>query len=515
MSSSNRFQVQSLVFVLLAMLASASAAVCSQRANPPEPQPSRSVAASRPNILYIMADDHAAHALSCYGSKINTTPNLDKFASQGMLFTSDFCTNSICTPVRAVLMTGRYSHLNGVRDNSGILPKDSLTAPGLLKAAGYQTAIIGKWHLNRAPSPSDFDHSDILVGQGAYHDPDFISDGVRGKTKGYVVDLTVDKSMDWIHARDQKKPFLLYCHLNAPHRPWQPDEAHTKLFDDKDIPLPTTFDDDYATRSAAAMRQTMSIDKDLTPTDLKVAPPAGLSGHDLKVWKYQRYMKDYLRCIASIDDNMGRLMKFLEDQGLADNTIVIYTSDQGFFLGDHGWYDKRFMYEPALRSPLIVRYPAEVAPGSTCDRMVSSLDFAPTFLDFAGVHGPGGDLAMQGVSLRPLLNGKLPTDWRTSHYYHYYEAGQPHTVAAHYGVRTDRYKLIRFHGAVEAWEFYDLKEDPDELRNAYADPKYATQVADLKRELARLRTQYRDTDGPNPDAPLAEPKEPGVKASPR
>ena len=494
---------------LLALCVAYLVLVISARGDQPPAAPAPAspppTTAPRPNILYIMADDHAAHALSCYGSKINTTPNLDKLASQGMLFTSDFCTNSICTPVRAVLMTGRYSHLNGVRDNSGILPKDAVTAPGLLKAAGYQTAVIGKWHLNRSPAPADFDHSDILVGQGAYHDPDFITDGVRGKSKGYVVDLTIDKSMDWIRARDPKKPFLLYCHLNAPHRPWQPDEAHAKLFDDKDIPLPATFDDDYATRSTAATRQTMSIDKDLTPTDLKVAPPAGLSGHDLKVWKFQRYMKDYLRCVASIDDNMGRLMKFLDEQGLAENTIVIYTYDQGFFLGDHGWYDKRFMYEPALRSPLIIRYPAEVAAGSTCDRLVSSLDLAPTFLDFAGANGPSGDLAMQGASLRPLLRGKPPADWRTSHYYHYYESGQPHTVAAHYGVRTDRYKLIRFYGAVEAWEFYDLKDDPDELRNAYAAPQHAAQVETLKRELARLRTLYRDTDGPNPEAPLAVP----------
>lgn len=480
-------------------------------AQPPStPAPER----PRPNILFIMADDHAAHALSCYGSKINTTPNLDRLAAQGMRFTNDFCTNSICTPQRAVLFTGRYSHLNGVRDNSGILPRDAITVPGLLKSAGYQTAVIGKWHLNRAPAATEFDRSEILVGQGAYHNPDFIIDGVRTKHTGYVVDLTVDKSIDWIKGRDPKRPFLLYCHLNAPHRPWQPDEAHAKLLDDKDIPLPATFDDDYATRSAAATRQTMSIDKDLTPTDLKVTPPADLAGRDLKVWKYQRYIKDYLRCVASIDDNVGRLMNFLDQQGLAANTVVIYTSDQGFFLGDHGWYDKRFMYEPSLRSPLLIRWPGQAAPGSVCDHMVVSVDYAATMLDIAGVAGPTGDLAMQGASLRPLLSGKPPADWRTSMYYRYYESGQPHTVAAHYGVRTERYKLIRFHGAVEAWEFYDLQTDPDELRNAYGDSKYAPQVAELKRELARLRRLYRDTDGPEPDAALGTPIPEGPSGKP-
>jgi arylsulfatase A-like enzyme len=458
-------------------------------------------ASARPNILYIMADDHAAHALSCYSSRINQTPNLDKLAAQGVRFTNAFCTNSICTPVRAVILTGQYSHKNGVKDNRDSLPPDAYTVAHALGAAGYQTAHIGKWHLHR--DPTGFEHWDILPGQGLYHDPDFITNGVQAKHPGYVTDITFDKAMDWIQSRDASRPFLLYCHLKAPHRPWEPDAKHANLYEDVDIPLPETFDDDYATRTAAARTQTMTVENHLTPTDLKVEPPPGLSGHDLKVWKYQRYLKDYLRCVASIDDNVGRLMKFLDEQGLTNNTVVIYTSDQGFFLGDHGWYDKRFMYEESLRSPLIVRYPPEIKPGSVCDAMVLSLDYVQTFLDLAGVPESAMPHELQGASLRPLLRNprKPPKDWRTSIYYHYYESERDHTVPKHYGLRTERFKLIRFYelpgGEDARWELYDLKNDPHELRNLYQNSKYAKLIDDLQDQLRALRVRYDDHDPAN------------------
>lgn len=448
--------------------------------------------ARRPNILFIMADDHAAHALSCYGSRVNTTPNLDRLAGEGMRFTSAFCTNAICTPARATLLTGQYSHMNGVRDNSGIFPKDTFHVAQALGAAGYQTALIGKWHLNRLPT--GFDHWEILPGQGEYVDPEFITPAGKVREHGYVTDITIDKSIGWIRGRDASRPFMLFCHLKAPHRNWVPDEEHGAQWKDREIPLPATFDDDYSTRSGAALRQTMTVEHHLTPTDVKQTPPQGLSAHELKVWKYQRYMQDYLACVQSVDDNVGRLMEYLETAGLAEDTVVIYTSDQGFFLGDHGWYDKRFMYEPSLRSPLIVRYPREVARGTTCDRMALGIDYAPTFLDYAGLTPGALPHEVQGESLRPLLRSERAAPWRTSMYYHYYEAGEPHTVAAHYGVRTERYKLIRFYGAVDAWELYDLRTDPDELHNIYDEPASAPIIAKLKAELARLQRRYKDTD---------------------
>ncbi|MGD9688210.1 MAG: sulfatase [Phycisphaerales bacterium] len=460
--------------------------------------------ARRPNIIYIMADDHAAHALSCYGSRINRTPNLDRLASQGVRFTNAFCTNSICTPMRAVILTGQYSHKNGVRDNSGVLPLDAFTVPMALAPKGYQTAHIGKWHLNR--TPSGFDHWDILPGQGRYMDPEFITreHGTRVHA-GYVTDITLDKAMDWIGARDQSRPFLLYCHLKAPHREWTPDPKHAAMFAGADVPVPATFDDDYATRTAAARIQTMTIEHHLTPIDLKQPPPAGLDARALKHWKYQRYIKDYLGCIASIDDNVGRLMQFLDEQNLSDDTVVIYTSDQGFFLGDHGWYDKRFMYEESLRFPLIVRYPREIPAGTVCDAMVTTLDYAPTFLDFGGIDAGRAADAMRheldGRSFRPLLREPThpPGDWRTSVYYHYYESGEPHTVPKHYGVRTRRYKLIRFYelpgGEAAQWELYDLERDPHELKNLAGTPEHAEVESTLRRELVRLRAQFNDTTG--------------------
>ena len=443
-----------------------------------------------PNILFIMTDDHASHALSCYGSRINKTPNLDRIAKEGVRFDNCFCTNSICAPCRAVILTGKYSHLNGVVDNAVTFDGSQLTFPKLLQKAGYETAIVGKWHLKS--DPTGFDYWNILPGQGAYHNPMMIEMGQRKKHPGYVTDIITDHCLDWLKKRDGSKPFCLMYHHKAPHRNWQPAERHAKLYEDIEIPYPETFDDDYRTRSAAAAQTEMTIERHLTPSDLKMDPPEGLTGEALKKWKYQRYIKDYLRCVAAVDENVGRVLDYLDKAGLKENTVVVYTSDQGFYLGDHGWYDKRFMYEESLRMPLLVRYPKEIKAGSVNKDIALNLDFAPTFLDFAGLDKPG---EMQGDSIRSLLRGRTPSDWRTSMYYHYYEYPAVHMVKRHYGVRTQRYKLIRFYHDIDAWELFDLQKNPHELNNVYDKPEYADVVSQLKAELRRLRHQYGDTTG--------------------
>ena len=443
----------------------------------------------RPNIIFIMTDDHASHAMSCYGSRINKTPNLDRLAQEGMLFENCFCTNSICAPSRAVILTGKYSHLNGVIDNRERFDGEQQTFPKLLQKAGYETAMVGKWHLKS--SPTGFDYWNILPGQGAYHNPAFIEMGENKKYTGYVTDLITDFCLDWLKNRTSEKPFCLMYHHKAPHRRWQPDEKHAKMYEDVDIPLPETFNDDYKTRSDAARQQEMTIERHLQPKDVKMTPPVGLSEEALKKWKYQRYIKDYLRCIASVDDNVGRLLGYLDESGLAENTVVFYTSDQGFYLGDHSWFDKRFMYEESLRMPLLVRYPREIKSGSVNSDIVLNLDFAETFLDFAGAVKPGD---MQGRSMRRLLRGKTPGNWRKSMYYHYYEYPAVHMVKRHYGVRTRRYKLMHFYYDIDAWELYDLEKDPNELNNVYGEPDYAGVVEELKVELKRLRKQYGDSD---------------------
>ncbi len=443
---------------------------------------------NRPNILFIMSDDHASHALSCYGSRINTTPNLDRLAQEGMRFNNCFCTNSICAPSRATILTGKYSHLNGVINNRIRFDGSQPTFPRLLQRADYETAMIGKWHLKS--DPTGFDHWNILPGQGAYHHPVLIEMGKRKKHTGYVTDIITDLSIQWLQQRKGDKPFLLMCQHKAPHRNWQPDDKHRAMYEGVDIPEPETFNDDYATRSAAAREQKMTIEHHLTPKDVKMRWPADLKGQALKKWKYQRYIKDYLRCIASVDDNVGRLLDYLDVSGLAENTLVVYTSDQGFYLGDHGWFDKRFMYEESLRMPLLVRYPGIVQPGSTNEDIVLNLDFAETFLDYAGISPPAD---MQGRSFRSLLEGDPPEDWRTSMYYHYYEFPGSHAVKRHYGVRTRRYKLIHFYNDIDAWEFYDLKADPNELNNLYGHPQYADRIVEHKMELERLQKRYGDT----------------------
>jgi arylsulfatase A-like enzyme len=442
-------------------------------------------AESRPNVLYIMSDDHAAHAISAYGSKVNSTPNIDRLAQEGMRFTNCFVTNSICTPSRAAILTGKYSHINGVpvfNRFDGSQP----TLAKYLQEAGYHTGMIGKWHLGS--KPTGFDYWNILPGQGVYFDPVFITPAGRTKHPGYCTDIITDLSIAFLRDRPKDKPFFLMCHHKAPHRPWQPDEKHRKEWENVQVPEPATFDDDYATRCEAAREATMRVDRDLTPTDLKQPPPPGLSGLALKKWKYQRYMRDYLACIASVDDSVGRLLDHLEKNGLARNTIVIYTSDQGFFLGDHDWFDKRFMYEEALRMPFLVRWPAWVKAGSVNDGMILNVDFAPTLMDAAGLKVPAD---MQGRSFLPLLSGERPNDWRTSMYYRYYHYPMHHRVQPHYGVRTERYKLIYFN-KLDQWELYDLHKDPHELKNVYADPAYAERVKTLKAEMYRLKKELKD-----------------------
>jgi arylsulfatase A-like enzyme len=460
-----------------------------------------------------MTDDHASHALSCYGSKINKTPNLDRIAKEGMLFKNCFCTNSICAPCRAVILTGKYSHLNGVIDNRKRFDGSQQTFPKLLQKAGYETAMIGKWHLKT--DPTGFDYWNVLPGQGAYYNPAMIEMGQRKKYTGYTTDIITDHCLKWLKGRKAGKPFCLMYHHKAPHRRWEPGPKHLNMYDDVTIPEPDNLFDDYSNRGRAAKEQDMSIEKTMDKKDLKLVPPGGLNpeqkklwdaaynpkneafekanltGKELVRWKYQRYIKDYLRCIASVDDNVGRLLDYLDKSGLAENTVIFYTSDQGFYLGDHGWFDKRFMYEESLRMPLMVRYPELVKPGSVNENIVLNLDFAPTFLDIAGISKPSD---MQGRSIRRLLRGKKPKRWRKSMYYRYYEYPAVHSVKRHYGVRTDRYKLIHFYNDIDEWELYDLQKDPREMKNVYNDPAQAETVKKLKTELQRLREKYKDTE---------------------
>ena len=471
--------------------------------------------ADRPNLLFIMSDDHAAHGISAYSQStdrpvINHTPNLDRIAEGGMRFDSCFCTNSICTPSRASVLTGTYNHVNGV--TTLVTPMDNSldTYPKRLQAAGYQTAMFGKWHLGHGPDhdPTGFDRWRVLPGQGHYHNPVMLqprSDG-RGhdivERGGYVTDLITDDCLRWLDRRDPDRPFALMCHHKAPHRSWEPSRKHFSMYDDVDIPEPDTLFDDHEGRAdvVQAMRMRMM---DLDPVvDLKASVPPGLDEDDEIRWRYQRYIKDYLRTIASIDDNVGRMLDWLDANGLAENTIVVYTSDQGFFLGDHGWFDKRMMYEESVAMPLLVRYPAVVAPGSVCDDIALNVDFAPTFLDLAGVDVPD---TMQGTSLAPLLAGDRPDDWQESMYYRYWMHDDGiHRVPAHYGVRTRTHKLIGYYNdpldqigargpaSPPEWELFDLVADPHELHNVITDPAYRPVALELQAELARLQAEVGD-----------------------
>ncbi len=434
------------------------------------------------------------------GSRINRTPNIDRVASGGVRFDNCFCTNSICTPSRAAILTGQYSHKNGVYTLNDSLDPNRQTVAKLLQAGGYQTAMIGKWHL--VTDPTGFDYWNILPGQGVYHNPEFIEQGARKKHEGYCTDLIADFSLDWLKRRDRARPFFLMCHHKAPHRPWEPALKYQRLFEGQTIPEPDNLFDHYEGRSRSVAGVQMKVGENSTKTDLKVDRPAGLEGDALRKWAYQYYIKDYLRCVQSIDDNVGRMLDYLDAENLTGDTMVIYTSDQGFFLGDHGFYDKRLMYEESLRMPFLLRYPKLVKPGGINRDMVLNIDFAPLFLDAAGLPVPTD---MQGRSFRSNLTGRTPRDWRQSMYYRYWmHNDNDHHVPGHYGVRTHRWKLICYYnkplgmkGAhppereVE-WELFDMKNDPREMHNLYADPRHARSVADLKREMARLQAQYDD-----------------------
>ncbi|HEY7183321.1 MAG TPA: sulfatase [Blastocatellia bacterium] len=467
---------------------------------PPAPSASPGTAQRRaaprpPNIVFIMADDHAAQAVGAYGGKLNKTPNIDRLAKEGMMFENCFVTNSICTPSRAAIITGKYSHINGVPVFNHLDTSQPMLSK-YLQQAGYYTGMIGKWHLGGqnpyAPEngkPAGFDYWNILPGQGAYFDPVMIEMGERKKLKGYTTDLITDLAIDFVRNRPQDKPFFLMYHHKAPHRNWQPDEKHRKLFENYEPPIPASFDDDYNGKSDAARNATMRIDQNLTEADLKGKPPEGLSGADLKRWKFKRYMQDYLACVAAVDDNVGRFLDYLDQNGLAENTIVIYTSDQGFFLGEHNFFDKRFMYEESLRMPFLIRWPPVIKPGAVSKAMILNVDFAPMMLDAAGVKVPAD---MQGRSFLPLLRGQTPKEWRASMYYRYYHPGD-HNVAAHYGVRTGRYKLIYFN-KLNQWELYDLQKDPIETHNLYGDPAYTELANKLKAEMYRLKKELKDED---------------------
>jgi arylsulfatase A-like enzyme len=473
------------------------------------------IAADRPNILFIMTDDHAAHAISAYGSQVNQTPHLDRLAREGALFENVFVTNSICTPSRAAILTGQYSHVNGVTVFNRF-DSSRMTVARLLQQSGYHTGMIGKWHLGS--DPVGFDQWEILPGQGAYSNPVlYTASGEKTYTGRYATDVITDLAIDFIAKRPRKQPFFLMVHHKAPHRPWEPDATHAAQFANRRIPEPVTFWDSYATRTDALHENQQRVAADMTRRDLKLTPPPGLAGSDLTSWlstkpdsvtitrdgksmtltgeplvrwKYQRYMQDYLATVQAVDDNVGRLLKSLDSGRLSKNTIVIYTSDQGFFLGDHGMFDKRFMYEESLRMPFLVRWPAGIKAGTRSRAMALNVDFAPTFLDAAGLSAPAD---MQGRSLLPLLRGRTPPDWRASMYYRYYHDPGDHNTRAHYGVRTPTHKLIYF-WKKDQWELFDLVHDPHELHNLYGEPGQDELTATMKRELARLKRSFGDTD---------------------
>ncbi|WKN44669.1 sulfatase family protein [Tunicatimonas pelagia] len=503
-------------------------------------QPAEKVSEDRsPNIIFIMSDDHAYQAVSAYGHGLNETPNIDRIANEGAIFTRATVTNSICAPSRAVVLTGKHSFKNGKVDNIQPFDWDQDNFPKLLQANGYQTALIGKIHLDGLPQ--GFDHSMVLPGQGHYYNPDFLVNGERQRFEGYVTEITTEHTLKWLkEQRDPDKPFLLMYHQKAPHRNWKPAPKYLTLYDDKTFDPPSNYFDDYEGRGKAAKEQEMEVDGHARwGHDFKlIVDPSGDSTglartlerfseeqrkqwhaayepknqeflktyyaeeelefdedreKEIALWKFNRYIKDYLRTIKSVDDGVGEVLDYLDENGLADNTIVVYTSDQGFYLGEHGWFDKRFMYEQSFRTPLLVRYPKEIEAGMESDALVQNLDIAPTFLDYAGIDIPE---PMQGESFRKLVGGETD-EWRDAVYYTYYEYPSVHMVKRHYGVATDRYKLMHFYYDIDEWEMYDLEKDPNEMQNVYDDPEYAEVQEQLHTRLTELRDQYGDSDENN------------------
>ena len=495
-------------------------------------------APKRPNVVFIFSDDHAYQAISAYGhpAKLLDTPNIDRLAKQGVRFDRCLVPNSICGPSRATVLTGKYSHVNGFYNNTNSrFDGSQVTFPKLLQAAGYQTAVVGKWHL--VSDPTGFDYWHILPGQGVYYNPPMRKNGQPVKHDGYTTDIITDLSLDWLKGRDKNRPFVLMCQHKAPHREWCPPARHLGHDKDRKYPEPDTLFDDYSGRGVAEKTQDMTIAKTMNDVDLKLKPPGNLTaeqrkawdayyeprnqafreakpeGKELVRWKFNRYMHDYLGCVKAVDDNVGRVLDYLDTEGLADNTIVVYSSDQGFYLGEHGWFDKRWIFEESLRTPLLVRWPGVAKPGTTSADIVSNLDFAPTFLEAAGVPVP---TEVQGRSLVPVLKGQPPADWRKSFYYHYYEYPGPHAVRRHYGVVTDRYKLVRFYElGADYWELFDTKADPQELTSVYGKPEHAAAQKELEAELARLRKELKVPDADPPETMIApKKKNPEPKKNP-
>lgn len=497
----------------------------------------------RPNIIFIMSDDHAQAAVSAYGERIGElapTPNIDRIARNGAIFENSFVTNSLCGPSRATMLTGQFSHMHGFTQNGQKFDNAAWNWPRELGRAGYDTALFGKWHLNYSPEGAGIGTWKVLDDQGKYYNPDIISPDGKSVVEGYATDIVTDHSIAWLEkAREPAKPFALMIHHKAPHRNFMPAIRHLQKYLGTEFPVPTNYFDHYDGRPAAEAQE-MNIYRDMYEGhDLHMTTEAGsselrfdrwpddfrrmteeqrgawdaamqrdndamnaadLQGRELALWKYQRYLDQYLATVAAVDDSVGRVLDWLESSGEMDNTIVVYTSDQGFYLGEHGWFDKRFMYEQSMRTPLVVQYPGRIAPGTRISAAVQNVDYAPTFMDIAGL---GNRQTIQGRSLTPLFDGSAPADWRKDIYYHYYEYPGFHSVRAHYGIRTDRYKLMRFYGDIDQWEFYDLQSDPDEMHNRIADPSQQQLIVQLKRRLKSLRAQYQDSDGPPVDAPLA------------
>ncbi len=493
----------------------------------------QSLSGTRPNLIFVYSDDHAAHAISAYGSRLNQTPNLDRIAASGLRFDNAFCGNSLCGPARATIQTGKHSHANGFMRNGNRFDPGQATLSKLLQSVGYQTAVIGKWHLES--DPVGFDHWMVLPGQGQYYNPDFLTVDGRQRIEGHVTDITMDLGLDWLQQRDEDRPFLLMCQFKAPHRNWMPAAADLGLYRDGDLPEPPTLFDEYEGRTASARHQEMTIAQHMyLHYDLLVPPRQGeeLQGEDRAYpairarmtaaqraawdaayakedeafyredpqgkervrWYYQRYIKNYLRCVAGIDRNVGRLLAWLDARPeVKANTLVVYCSDQGFYLGDHGWYDKRWMYEESLRMPLLMSWPGKITSGRELSQLVQNIDVMPTFLDLAGVPIPAD---VHGMSMVPLLEDRQNVRWRDAIYYHYYESQAVHMVPAMYGVRTERYKLVRYYEPQwNAWELFDLAKDPQELRSVADDPAYAEVREQLAKRLMQLREQYGDDTG--------------------
>jgi arylsulfatase A-like enzyme len=476
-------------------------------------------AAQMPNIVFIFCDDLTTQAISAYGDsrKLLETPNMDRIAKEGMRFDRCLVTNSICGPSRAVIQTGKYSHANGFYNNSNSkFDSSQPTFPKVMQKSGYQMAVIGKWHL--MTDPVGYDYWNVLPGQGAYYNPPMIENGKPVKYEGYTTDIIGDLTLKWLDQRDKTKPFMMMSQHKAPHREWEPPLRLLGFDKDRVYEEPETLFDSYSGRSKAVSDHDMGIDRTFTPKDAKLVPPGNLTpeqrkqwdayyeprnakytaaapvGRDLVKWRYQRYMHDYLACVKAVDENVGRVLDYLDQNGLTENTVVILSSDQGFFLGEHGWFDKRWIFEESLRTPLLVRWPGVIKPGSSTNQIVSLIDFASTFLDITKCENLAD---VHGRSFVPLMKGETPPDWRKSLYYHYYEYPVPHHVRPHYGVITDQFKLVHYYKPdVNDWELLDRKADPLEVKDFYNDPAYADKVKELKAEIIRLQAEVKETMPP-------------------